>query len=148
MRKILLSFAILLFPLNGLATTTYDPATFSFDSDKISGYGQGVSATCTANTTTNIDLTLNDDVIMTGAVLIVSGATLGDYIDLQVMSGSTVLATPISTWYIPTSGVIDYQMVVPKKIVSGLKLRIICHATVVVVTPYVAVNYKLWKVLQ
>lgn len=128
--------------------TTYNPTTFEFDANQILGYGQGVSATCAALSTTNIDLTLSDDVIMTGAVLVVGGASLGDYFDLQVLAGGSVVATPIQNWYLPTSGEIDYQLVAPKKIVTGLKLRVVVHTTALLVTPFMAVNYKLWKVLQ
>lgn len=150
MMRAILTLFFLAFAGSACAMTgsTYDPSTFEFETSKIVGDAQGVAAVCVALGTTNIDLTLTDDEIMTGAILVVSGASLGDYLDLQVMAGPTVVATPIRNWYLPNDGSVDFQMVVPKKILAGLKLRVVVHTTVLLVTPYVAVNFKLWKTLQ
>lgn len=132
----------------GATGTLYAPDRFvDLQSSMLQGFGQGVHANCAALTTTNIDLTLTDDVLITGLVLLTNGGTFGDYIDLQVMAGASVVASPVSTWYIPMSDSMDFNMVFPIKVVAGLKLRIVCHSTNLLIAPSISVNYKLWKIL-
>lgn len=136
-----------------MATGTYFKPTRLIDMENTSleGAGQGVSAVCGPGigTTTNLDITLTDDVIATGLVLVVAGASLGDYVTMQVLLNGTVVKTPLpGPWYLPQTNTLNFDFVMPIKIIAGLTLRIIYTNTGLLVTPYLAVNYKLWKVLQ
>lgn len=128
--------------------TVYIPQVYPLDASKVSGFGQGASATCGANTTTNIDLLITDDCIITGLELIISGASKGDYVALSVLVSGVAVATPIpGPWYLPQNGDNIFDLSIPIKLVSGMTLRAAVTTTVVLVTPFVAINYKLWKVL-
>lgn len=134
-----------------MATNTkYNPVTLAeLDSGKLEGAGQGVSAICNANGTTNLDIVLADDMIVTGLHIVVNGASLGDWAELKVLltANGATLKTPIPKWYLPITDTLDFAMVMPVKATSAMTLRVVVHTTVVLVTPYVAVNYKLWKIL-
>lgn len=114
---------------------------------------QGVTANPTAGTTTNIDLALTDDHLITGAWVVVSGATLGDTISFQVIDSSGVLAPPgtmlnqfMTSWYLPASAETQLDMVYPAKIIAGLTLRVVYTSTGAT-APFIGINYKLHKVL-
>lgn len=130
--------------------TIYTPTTLDLDPSRVQGNGQGVSATVAAGvgTTTNLDLSLSDDCIITGLELIVQNATMGDSIALQVLAGASVVGNPLpGPWYVPATGDSNFDFVIPQKIVGGLKLRAIYTNSSLLGTPFVAINYKLWKVL-
>lgn len=130
------------------SNTTYNPDVFPLEQSKLQGNGQGVFASCAANTTTNLDISLADDSIITGLELITAGATPGDYIELKVLAGANIVGIPVpGPWYVQADGALDFRLEFPMKLVTGLTLRAIYHATVILVTPRVAINYKLWKVL-
>lgn len=129
--------------------TVYLPASYPIDASKVQGYAKGLTQVCGANTTTNIDLTFTDDAIITGAQIITSGMSLGDYLALSVLSGGTTVLNPVpGPWYLPVTNVSDFDFVMPVKILAGLTLRVSVTTTVLLNTPFVAVNYKLWKVLS
>lgn len=133
-----------------LTNTTYIPQGYPLDASKVQGAGQGVAnLNCAANTTTNIDLTLTDDMIITGMQVITVGSSLGDYVELKVLAGGVTVATPIpGPWYLASNNSEVFELAFPMKVVSGLTLRFVVHATLPLVTPAVMVNFKLWKVLQ
>lgn len=135
--------------------TTYKPTRINdFEATKLNFAAQGVAAAPTFGTTTNIDLLLTDDSLLTGAWLVVSGGTIGDYATFQVVdiSGSftgtpnTIVNTFITTWYLPVSANTQFDVAYPAKIYAGLTLRLIYHSTGLI-TPFAAINYKLHKVL-
>lgn len=129
--------------------TVYIPIGLELDPSKVEGYGQGVfDIGCAANSTTNLDLTLTDDVIITGLELITYGASIGDYVVMQILAGAVVVKTPLpGPWYVSSNADQSFSLAFPMKIVAGLTIRVVVHTTVLLVTPGVAVNYKLWKVL-
>lgn len=130
--------------------TIYYPSAYPLDASKVQGAGQGVKSLCSANTTTTLDLDLADDYIITGLEEIVIGASIGDYIDLSIVLTSNknvVIATPIpGPWYVSANADNDFRFEMPMKIQGGWTLRITYHATAILVTPTIAVNYKLWKI--
>lgn len=133
-----------------MATNTiYNPQTLAeLDSSKLQGYGQGATGACAALAATNIDLALTDDVLITGLQLVTIGASVGDYCIVQVLIGGVVVATPIpGPWYVQANGAMDFNLVFPVKAIAGATLRVVYHATVILIVPTMSVNYKLWKIL-
>lgn len=132
------------------ANTLYNPERLTdLQNSLLVGAARGVSAVCSADGVTNLDLVLTDDVLMTGLCFIVSGATLGDYVSLQVLDpNNNVVAQPVSKWYVPANDSQDFNMVFPVKALARFTLRAVYCATALDLTPILAVNYKLWKVLQ
>ncbi len=136
-----------------MATNTlYIPSGYPLDASKVIGAGMGVFAVCTALATTNLDLDITDDMILTGVEIITSGSSMGDYGVLQVVATankSVVVATPVpGPWYVSQNEDTVLELAMPMKIVAGLTLRVVYHATVLNVTPQAAANFKLWKVLS
>lgn len=135
-----------------MATNTiYNPPSFPLDSSKVRGYGQGARAVCAALGSTNIDLDITSDCIITGLVFTTIGASDGDSAVLKIVTTANktvVVATPLpGPWYLTPSDSQDFRLEFPMKIVSGLTLRCVISTTVLLVTPTVAVNYKLWECL-
>lgn len=152
MRNIFISLLLLISAkAQAISGSTYIPGAYPLDASKVIGAGQGVSATAAANTTTSIDLDITDDTVITGLEEIVMGATSGDYVVLSVVltaNKSITLATPVpGPWYLSNNADIDFHMEIPIKIQAGWTLRITYHNTSLLGTPFVAINYKLWKVL-
>ncbi len=130
------------------SNTTYQPDMYPLDSTRVEGYGQGVGAICSANGTTNMDLTLTDDVIVTGLEILTGSVTPGDYAQLQVLVAGVPVRAPIpGPWYLQADGKSDHRMEMPLKAVAGMVLRVKVTTTTPLITPFVAVNFKLWKVL-
>lgn len=152
MKKSLILFFLLSLSAFGATNTIYNPQSYPLDGSKVQAAGQGVAATCAANTTTNLDIDLTDDMLVTGAEIVITGASIGDYIQLQVVqtaNKSIVLATPLpGPWYVQQTGDTDFRFEFPVKATAGMTLRVIYHATVILITPTMAANFKLWKVLQ
>lgn len=130
--------------------TAYNPQNINeFEKSKLNKDARGVSATITAGTTQDLDLTLSDDVLMSGgAVFLAKGAAQGDYVQFQVLQGTTIASQFITDWYlnpdvtlqqIPTS---NY----PAKLVAGLTLRL-KYTSTGSTDVWIAVNYNLEKVL-
>lgn len=138
------------------SNTTYNPVNVAaFEKSKLYFNAQGVSASCTAGTSTNIDYTLVDDCLLTGLEIIVDGAKYGDYANLQVIDPTgitgappgTVILQPATNWYVATSYDEQYDLAYPAKIYTGLTLRIVYTSTGIITPVFVAINYKLHKIL-
>lgn len=134
------------------ANTVYIPEGVNLDPSKVEAFGQGVTSVCIALGSTNIDLALTDDVILTGLMLKSYGVTPGDALDLKLLLTATgaVLKTPITNWQLSVTNDDDYTLAMPMKIAAGsagITLRATITTTVLLVTPRVSINYKLWKVL-
>lgn len=135
--------------------TTFNPnKTADFERTKLTFNAQGVSATATAGTTTNIDLTMTDDCLLTGAWLVTHNGAYGDNINFQIVDGAgaftgipgTVILQAITNWSTPPTTDVQVDMVYPAKIYTGLTLRIVYTSTGES-DAFVAINYKLHKVL-
>jgi hypothetical protein len=135
--------------------TTYNPQNINaFVKTALNFNAQGVSATITAGSTTNIDLVLTDDSMLTGVWLLVDNGSYGDFCNFQIIdttgafSGTpgTVLNQFVTNWYTPPTTDVQFDMAYPAKIYATLTLRIIYHSTGTT-NPFIAINYKLHKIL-
>lgn len=137
--------------------TSYKPEKFvELGAVNLDFNAQGVKATATANTTTNIDYKLLDDCLITGITLLVSSATFGDKATLQVVDvdnvlgygAGTVLKQPGTNWYMASDvqTQLSASSLYPAKITAGLYLRVIYTSTALLTGPTVCINYHLHKV--
>jgi len=137
-------------------STGFNPLKISeFDKVNLTYDAQGVIASCPASQSTPIDFKVVSDHMITGAQLLVSGATWGDSVNFQVVDkdgkyypANTVLNQFITNWYIQSDSQIqlDKDLVYPAKIPDGVYLRAI-YNSVGVTNPQMAINYKLHKVM-
>jgi hypothetical protein len=135
--------------------TTYNPPNInSFIKAALNFNAQGVSTTGTAGAVTNLDYTLSDDCLITGMELIINNGNYGDKASFQIVDGSgafsgtpgTVLNQFATNWNIPPTADTQFDMAYPAKIYAGLTLRIVYTSTGTS-NPFIAINYKLHKVL-
>jgi hypothetical protein len=135
--------------------TKFDPENINFfNKTKLFKDCKGASGVAVAGQTTNLDLTLSDDVLMTGGVFLAQNAAQGDKVDFQVLApdgqgGYVVVAQFITDWYLDPTVV---QQPIPRssypaKLVAGLILRVIYHS-VGENNVWMAVNYDREKVLE
>lgn len=139
------------------ANTTYAPMRVTdFEASKLQFNAQGIQSRPALNSTSNIDLYFSDDHLITGFWLTVAGATIGDYLSLQVVDtdnimgygANTVLKTFASNIFIPTSVDAQFDIVYPAKIYAGLSLRMRYTSVALLgALSVVSVNYKLHKIL-
>jgi hypothetical protein len=138
------------------SNTTYNPVSVSdFEKNKLNYNGRGVSVTIPKGTSVNLDYTLTDDCLLTGVWLIIGRGNYGDSLTVQVLDLSNiygygagaVLNTFVTNWYMPPSSATQIDIPYPAKIITGLTLRVIYTSTGTVDDPFLAINYKLHKVL-
>lgn len=130
-------------------STEYNPPHVnSFTKTALLFNAQGVNTTVTPETSANLDLVLTADHLITGAEVVISGAVNGDYITLQVLAGETVVNQYATNWYV-ASGTYNqqYDVCYPAKLYAGLILRLVYNSIGTEVPVFVAINYKLHKVL-
>lgn len=137
--------------------TIFKPLNINeFTADVLNYAADAVSAVCTPNTTTTIDYTVSDDVMFTGLQAITDNGNYGDYVVMQIvdinnimgLGAGAVLLQPIKKWFMPPVANMQYDVVYPAKIYTGLTIRVIYTSTSLAVSPFVALNYKLHKVLK
>lgn len=137
--------------------TTYTPTNIDqFSSAALNFRGTGVTATMNTETTTDLDLAIYEDRVMTGGVVLTKGSTFGDYIRLQVVDkdnilgygAGTVLNEFVTNWYVTddTQAQFPLECPYPAKIISGLYVRIKYTSTGTTAVK-LAVNFMLHKVL-
>jgi hypothetical protein len=136
--------------------STFNPVRISdFDKTKLTFDAQGAMMTVSAGQTTNVDLTLTDDCLITGAWLVSdSNTAFGDYACLQVVDttgitgypAGTVLSQFVTNWYVIPNMDEQFDVPYPAKIIAGLTLRLVYISTGTN-NAFIAVNYKLHKVL-
>lgn len=139
------------------SNTTYNPQNKNdFEKSKLNKDAQGTDTSITLSGVTNIDLTLTDDELLTGAALLVTGAHEGDNVDFQVLApGGTVVVQFVTGWRLdPTE---TKQLIpnsdFPAKIPAGFTLRVVYHAGgpavlgVLNTAVWLAINYDMQKVL-
>lgn len=130
------------------------------DVTKVSIDDVGVSQSCAAGASTNVDLYLTDDVSITGIQLLAKDSVWGDTIGIQVVNtiGTLPGGQPIPMGVVKTIAsniyvvndkqekfllLADY----PSKAVAGLTLRLIYNSTGGSAVS-VAVNWKLHNILS
>jgi hypothetical protein len=129
--------------------TTYDAANiYTLDKNKVNFNGIGVGAEVPANTDDFvIDYVLTDDVFMTGAKMMASGACGDDRIKVQIMCGSVMVKQFIDWWSMD----MDTQLPIPSKIpashpqLGACKIRAIYKNTCTMAVK-VRINYHLFTI--
>lgn len=140
------------------SNTTYRPArVVDFEYQKLNYAAQGVMANPTINTSTNVDLYMAHDYLITGFWITGGGTTFGDKVTLQAIDtdnifgygAGTVLNEFATDVYLPANSFSEhFDVAYPAKIFAGLSLRIIYTSVATTgAAPSFAVNYKLHKVL-
>lgn len=134
-----------------MINSTYNPIqVYDLDKRKISTNNTGVIHTCAAGVSTNVDLTLSDDQLLTGLQIVADGSAFGDSIDMQVVHPIAGVVAQFATSVFINA---DKQEKVneltnyPAKLQAGLSLRCVYHSTGST-DVIVAVNYRLHKVLE
>jgi hypothetical protein len=137
------------------SNTTFNPINVGgFDKTKLTFDAQGVSATMAAATSSNLDYTLVDDCLITGIELIINNGNYGDTANLQIIdltgefSGTpgTILNQFATKWNLAPVSDTQFDLPYPAKILMGMTLRVV-YASTGLIDPFIAVNYKLHKVL-
>ena len=137
------------------SNTTYNPPSVdSFVKTALLFNAQGVSATVTAGSTQNIDLTLTDDSLLTGVNVISGNGNFGDYVNLEVIDTSgaftgvpgTLINQFVTNWYLAPEAQDEFKLSYPAKLLTGMTIRII-YVSTGTVNPFLATNYELHKIL-
>lgn len=131
--------------------TTYNPVhTDQFEKSKLNKDAKGVLGVAVAGASTQLDLTLTDDVLISGGHgFLAKGAAWGDKVDFQVVHPIAGLVLQFLTgWYVNPD---QTQQAIPSssypaKLPAGLILRVVYHS-VGGTDVDIAVNYNLEKVL-
>jgi hypothetical protein len=135
--------------------TTYNPPNIdAFIKTALNFDAQGVSTTATAGSVTNLDYELTDDCLVTGMELIVNGGNYGDTANLQIIdttgyfSGTPgkILNQFATNWHVAPIADTQFDMAYPAKILATMTLRV-AYTSTGTTNPFVAINYKLHKVL-
>jgi hypothetical protein len=137
------------------SNTGFDPRNIDdFEKSKLNKDTKSKFQTADLGTTTNIDFTLSDDVLLAGgSVFLVKNAKWGDRVSFQILYGQNVIMQFITDWYLnPESIKQDIPSSnYPAKLSTGLVLRIVYTSIGIVGTdspPEVAINYNFEKVLM
>lgn len=139
------------------SNTKYNPQHVNdFEKSKLSIDAQGVTAAVANGTTSNMDLTLTDDCLLTGVVFFTNASGYGDYVQLQVVDASgaftgtpgTVLLQPATNWYVSPGSYLSMDADYPAKIYAGLTLRVVyTNVAIGLGSTQIFMNYKLHKCL-
>ena len=122
----------------------YNPTDVAnFDKNKLNYNGQKVQALVPALTTQDLDITITDDHLLTGAQVVLTGNCDLDELQFKVVSGTTVVNQFID-WYATN---FSKDLPYPAKLVGGLKLRVTYKNTCATGSVNVRINYFLHKVL-
>jgi hypothetical protein len=133
------------FSAHAMSGSTYDVMNiYTLDKTKLNFNGLKVSASIPANTVQDIDLTLADDHLFTGAQIILTGNCDNDEMQIKIVSGTTVVNQFID-WYATN---MTKELPYPAKIPATLKIRATYKNTCLSNAVNVRVNYSLHKVLQ
>lgn len=139
------------------SSTTYKPLrSGDLDSNKVNANAQGATGNITFGTANvNIDYTLTDDCLITGVIFFSNSANYGDYVNLQIVDTTGILAPPgtvllqvATNWYVDPNNTMNVDFQYPAKVISGLTLRVVYTSVGIGLgTTKAFVNYKLHKCL-
>jgi hypothetical protein len=130
--------------------TNFNPRNINeFEKSKLLKNAIGVSTTAAFGTTTNLDLLLTDDVLVTEGVLLARNVAQGDKVSFQILMGEMVLNQFITDWYLNPDSTNQQtpKSSYPAKLPAGLTLRVI-YTSVGTEDVWIAVNYNLEKILE
>jgi hypothetical protein len=144
----------------GISSSTFvaqEIKDFNAGNSELDVEGTGLT-TANLNAATNIDYAMTADSYLIGVQLNVSGATMGDTLDIQVIDKDNILGhgsnfvvkSPVNGFPMLTDQQSQgkFSSVTPgAKILSGLYLRIVYHSTSVLTAARVSAAYAFQKVL-
>ncbi|HEY9705801.1 MAG TPA: hypothetical protein V6C58_25420 [Allocoleopsis sp.] len=135
--------------------TTFNPSKVEdFDKSNLTFNAQAAAATVPGYTTRNIDLVLTEDHLITGAWVVTTGGNPGDKMSLQIIDtngtftgiAGTMINQFVTNWFPGPNSDINLDMVYPAKLLGGMTVRLV-YQSIGISAPFVAINYKLHKVL-
>jgi hypothetical protein len=133
-----------------MQNSDYDPQNiYDFEKSKLNKDAKGVIGTAAAGQVTNLDLTITDDMLITGGGLLAKGAAQGDTVDFQILAGQNLVAQYVTNWAINPD---QTQQETPKsnypaKLPAGLTLRLVYHS-VGNNDVWIAINYDREKIMK
>lgn len=132
--------------------TLYNPEkTSDFVKSKLKFSGQSISSVAQTGETINADLSLSEDYLLTGGVLIVKEAKISDRVSLQVVHPVYGVVNEFVTDYGMSEDQqvqFSLQLVYPAKLFAGLKIRCKYIASSDAGTRTFILNLLLHKVLE
>lgn len=135
-----------------MINSTYDPQkVIDFEKGKLNFAGKSCIGTSLASEITNIDITLTEDHLLTGGILIVKGGMMLDKISLQVVHPTAGILNEFVTQYRviqDSNRQFELMLPYPAKLFAGLILRCKYESSSEPSTRTIAINYLLHKVLQ
>ncbi len=109
----------------------------------------GLSGSVGAGGTTNVDLTLTDDMLIRGVEMFCNNIAFGDKVSVSVLAGAAVVGTPITDWALSTENkFIKYDAVAPMKLVAGLKLRFTYTSALLLGLAEFKINLNMLEILK
>ncbi len=132
--------------------TTFNPEkTSEFVKSKLNFNGLAIRGNVTENQTVNSDLTLTEDHLMTGGVLIVKEAKIGDKVTLQIVHPTYgVVNQFITDWGMSEDQQVQFSLNLeyPAKLFAGLIIRCKYEACSIPSERSLVLNLRLHKVLE
>lgn len=117
----------------------------------------GNQFTIPKGTTYNCDYKILDDLLVDGGRIIATNVVAGDSVTCQVIDKDNILGYGagfvlnqfVTTWYLVPGQNLQWDFTVnyPAKVYAGLWIRVIYNSVGTETDPWVAINYKLHKVL-
>lgn len=133
------------------SNTIYNPLrTLDFTKDMVLFSGKSIYFDAATNAVTEADLTLTDDMLLTGGQLLVKGGDIHDVISLQIVHPTLgVVSEFVTDWHINPDQTEQFilNMNYPAKLATGLKIRCKYTAYDSLANRDVCVNLYLHKVL-
>jgi hypothetical protein len=128
-----------------MQNSKFDPKNLGdFEKSKLQFYGQKSHGTIPAGTTANIDYTLTEDCLLTGANIRPIGHDLHDTMKLQVVHPIYGVVKEFADWYARD---IDKETKFPAKLPTGLTIRVVFTSTGSTDVE-VFINWDLYMVLE
>ena len=128
----------------------YNPQNISdFEKSKLLFDGKSVQGTAVANDTKTIDITLSDDYLLTGGMLLVKGAKFFDSATLQIVHPNFgVVNQFVTEYFMKEDSQEQFNLAIgyPAKLAAGLSVRLVYKATADAGVRSIALNYQLHKV--
>ena len=138
--------------------TTFSPVSImEFESTKLQLDAQGSCLQCNINTSTNLDLKMLHDYLVTGIYFKSTGSSFGDSVTMSIvdvdniigLGAGVVLRTFGTNWCMtPGENNILLQAQYPAKVLAGLYIRVVYNSVATTGDgPFVVSNYILHKIL-
>ena len=137
------------------SNTNHKPTSIAdFNANNLNFAGKGASGSCTVTSSSNpvasIDMTLTDDCLITGGILMVKNGYFTDKLSMQVVHPTLgVVSEYVTDFRVVEDSQRQFELNInyPAKIPAGMILRIKYTPSTDVGVRYISVNYMLHKVL-